>query len=94
MDECGEEDEWTDGQITEYGIQRQMEGEVEHEKEMPRLTPECCLRLSTIILMNRQEDSDRCVYSMWGIHIHDAASRLCLSLIFATLLHLALVTEK
>lgn len=63
--ECGEEDECTDRQITEHSKQRQMEREVEHENQMPQLTPECHLRLSAILLMNRQEDSDTCLYSMW-----------------------------
>lgn len=55
-----------------------MGGEVEHEKQMPQLTPRCRLRLSAIILMNRQEHSDTCLYDMWQIHIHDAAARLFL----------------
>lgn len=56
-------------------------GEVEHEKQMPQLTPQRCLRLSAIILMNRQEDSDTCLYDMWKIHIHDAALHLFLCII-------------
>lgn len=58
-----------------------MEGEVEHEKQMPQLTPRCRLRLSTIILMNGQEHSDTCLYDMWQIHIHGAAAHLFLCII-------------
>lgn len=58
-----------------------MGGEVEHEKQMPQLTPGCRLRLSAIILMNRQEPSDTCLYDMGQIHIHDAAARLFLCIL-------------
>lgn len=55
-----------------------MGGEVRREKQMPQMTPRCRLRLPAIILMNRQEDSDTCLYDMWQIHIHDVALHLFL----------------
>lgn len=40
---------------------------------MGRKMPECCLRLSTITLMNRREDPDTCLYGTWWIHICEVA---------------------
>lgn len=39
------------------------------------------LRLSTIILMNRQEHSDTCLHDMWQIPLRDAAARLFLRIL-------------
>jgi len=36
---------------------------------MPPLTAECCFRLFTIRLMNRREDTDTCMYSMFWIAV-------------------------
>lgn len=70
VDECGEDWRKMNGLIDRsLNTANKDRWGVVHEEKCLELTAECCLRLSTISLMNRQEDTDTWRYSMWWIHI-------------------------